>query len=282
MKISGRVIAKELYEELYSEVAVLAKKNIIPHLVIIKSVDIEAVNNYIGQKLKKGEKSGIKVTVIDISHDIFDVANVKNKISKLNADQSVHGIIFQKPSSPIIDDSFDQLIDPIKDVDGFRSDSRYFGPVYLGVRKVFETIYTDTKGDIIEYLKTLNIVIIGKGKTGGKPVINGLKKDGIVEENIHVIDSQTSEEITQLWIQNADVIISAVGKANPVPVSYLRSSSILIDIGIHFNEQNEIQSDFNKDEINDIVAYYTTSPGGIGALTVVYLLKNVVASASTQ
>ena len=283
MKISGRIIAKELYEELYSDVVALAKKNIIPHLVIIKSVDIEAVNNYIGQKIKKGEQSGVKVTVIDISHDTLDINKVKNQISKLNADPSIHGIIFQKPSAPIIDETFDELIDPIKDVDGFRSDSIHLGPVYLGVRKVLERIFV-SEGHIpvIGYLKTLDIVIIGKGKTGGKPVISGLKKDDCSDDHIHVIDSQTTEETKERWVKHADVIVSAVGKINPVPVSWLPSACILIDVGVHFNEQNEIQSDFNKDEINDKVAYYTSSPGGIGALTVVYLLKNVVDSALSQ
>ena len=281
MKISGRELGKEVYEGISKKLIILKEKKIIPKLVIVKSSNIAAVNNYVGQKMKKGEKIGVRVEVVELSdNDYKDEGLLRKKIKELNKLSENHGIIFQKPSNKYIDDKLEELIDINKDVDGFLERSFHKPPVYRGAMKVLEKIFNLTGEELISLLKTKKIVLIGKGKTGGQTIISGLKTEGFNREQLTIIDSKTSEVKKKEYLINADIIISAVGKLNPVDLNLFSKESILIDIGVHFDERNKIRGDFNEEDIQDRVGYYTTTPGGIGALTVAYLMDNVVNAAA--
>ena len=204
---------------------------------------------------------------------------IQKKIIGLNKSANIHGIIFQKPSNSQIDEAIEELIDTQKDVDGFLENSFHKPPVYRGVIKVLEKIFNLEGDEFIAYLKTKKVVLIGKGKTGGQTIISGLKTEGFNREQLTIIDSKTSEVKKKEYLMNADIIISAVGKLNPVDLNLFSKESILIDIGVHFDERNKIRGDFNEEDIQDKVAHYTTTPGGIGALTVAYLMDNVVNAA---
>jgi len=280
MKISGKELSHEIYEDILKKLALLKEKNIIPKLIIVKSSNIDAVNNYINQKIKKGEKIGIKVEVVELSSDDCKrKEEIKGRVVEMNTSSENHGIIFQKPSHKHIDEEMELLIDTDKDVDGFLVTSSHKPPVYRGAMKVLEKIYNRKEKKLIHFLKTKKIVLIGKGKTGGQTIISGLKKDGFDMNLLAIIDSKTSEAMKKKLVSEADIIISAVGKPNPVDFHLFPSRMILIDIGVHFDDQNKIKGDFNEEDIKDRVSYYTTTPGGIGAMTVSYLMDNVVNAA---
>jgi len=280
MKISGKELASEVYEDIHKKLRQLKRKGVIPKLLIVKSSNIDAVNNYIGQKIKKGEKIGIRVEVLTLSEvDCENVKRVKEKIIFMNNSSDIHGIIFQKPSHAQINEEMESLIDVRKDVDGFLQHSFHKPPVYRGVIKVLENIFGLKSKRLISLLEAKKIVLIGKGKTGGQTVISGLKMDGYNMDSLKIIDSKTSTDKKKEYIGQADIIISAVGKQNPVDFHLLRKEAILIDIGVHFDEQNKIKGDFNEEDIKERVSHYTTTPGGIGVFTVAYLMDNVANSA---
>ncbi|MDO8609742.1 MAG: bifunctional 5,10-methylenetetrahydrofolate dehydrogenase/5,10-methenyltetrahydrofolate cyclohydrolase [bacterium] len=277
MKISGTLLAKELFKEIQKKVEKLKKNEIVPRLIIVKSCDTEAVNKYVSSKIKKGKEMGIDVQIIEFSEQILsDRKQLVQSINRLNKSQNIHGIIFQKPGDDRIDESLEKYIAPIKDVDGFLSNTKHEPPTYRGVKLVFSQIYGKK---LFNELKKKQFVIIGKGKTGGKPIIDGLLKDKINTKNIKIIDSKTSISNKNNFIKNADIIISAVGMQNPVDVRLFSKEKILIDIGVHFDNNNKIMPDFDEKDIQERVGYYTTTPGGIGALTVAFLMDNVVNSA---
>lgn len=280
MKISGKELAREVYQDLQKKLLLLQQNSIVPKLIIIKSSNVDAVNNYIGQKIKKGKKVGVDVEVVEVNDtDCRNRNKVQKRISKLNKSADVHGIIFQKPSNPQIDKAMEKFVDTHKDVDGFLEHSFHKPPVYRGVIKVLESIFNVKGNTFIACLKTKKIILIGKGKTGGQTIISGLKADGFNMETLLIIDSKTSEDKKRGYLINADIIISAVGQLNPVDFNLFPKRSTLIDIGVHFDEHNKIKGDFNEEDIQDRVGYYTTTPGGIGALTVAYLMDNVVNAA---
>jgi len=280
MKISGKELALEVYEDIQKKIAILEGKKIIPKLIIVKSSNIDAVNNYIGQKVKKGEKIGIKVEVFELNgNDCIDKEQIKKEVIQMNKSSKNHGIIFQKPSHACINEEMESLISSNKDVDGFLDSSVHKPPVYRGVIKVLEKAF-DLKGKkLTTYLKTKKITLIGKGKTGGQTIISGLKKDGYNMDSLTIIDSKTPIDKKKEYISRADIVISAVGKQNPVDFQFFSKNIILIDIGVHFDEQNKIKGDFDEKDIKERVNYYTTTPGGIGAMTVAYLMDNVVNAA---
>lgn len=201
------------------------------------------------------------------------------RIVNINKSLVNHGVIFQKPSNIQIDEEMEKLIDVKKDVDGFLEKSSHKPPVYRGVIKVLEKIFSLKEKKFISYLKKKNIVLIGKGKTGGQTIISGLKKDGFDITLLKIIDSKTSEAKKNKYIKDADIIISAVGKQNPVDFHLFDKKAILIDIGVHFDENNRIMGDFSEEDIGNRVSFYTTTPGGIGAMTVANLMDNVVNAA---
>jgi methylenetetrahydrofolate dehydrogenase (NADP+)/methenyltetrahydrofolate cyclohydrolase len=279
MKMIGKELAKSVYGELQKKIALLGERDITPQLVIVKSMDIDAVNNYIHQKVKRGKKVGVTVEVLELrENDFANMDKVKETILTINKSPDIHGIIFQKPGNIKIDEAMDYCIDLSKDVDGFLHGSLHKPPVYRGVMKVLEAIFKKSGKELISILNQKNLVLVGKGKTGGGTIICGLKQDGFDMDKLKIIDSKSSAEERAEFLKSADIIISAVGRTNPVDFHLFRKTSILIDIGVHFDSENKIMGDFHEDDIKDKVEHYTTTPGGIGALTVAYLMDNTVNS----
>lgn len=280
MKISGKELANQVYEDIQKKLGVLKKNKIVPQLVIVKSNDSDAVNNYIGQKIKKGERIGIQVKVLKLQAcDCKKQSAIREKMVHINKSSKVHGIIFQKPSHREINETMEKLIDPHKDVDGFLEKSFHKPPVYRGAIRVLEHIFQMKDIKLVSFLRTKKIVLIGKGKTGGQTIISGLKQDGFPMKKLKIIDSKTTLKQKMNYLKNCDIIISAVGIVNPVDFYLFPKKVTLIDIGVHFDTNNKIRGDFNETDIKDRVSFYTTTPGGIGALTVAYLMDNVANSA---
>ncbi|MDO8639658.1 MAG: bifunctional 5,10-methylenetetrahydrofolate dehydrogenase/5,10-methenyltetrahydrofolate cyclohydrolase [bacterium] len=305
MKIDGREIAGEIFEKLKREVEELKKKNIIPHLAIILVGDDPASKAYVGQKELKATEIDAKATVINLKSEIQNSELIK-LIEKLNNDNSVHGIIIQRPLPPQIDSKdVDLATDIKKDIDAFREDAPFPMPIVCAVLKILEEIHK-TKSEIrnpksetnsnnqnsnrsvssfdirhsnfYSWLQSENIVVIGKGETGGKPIIETFKKMGI-EPN--VIDSKTKNP--QDIKKNADIIISAVGKLNVVKKEEIKKGVILLSIGLHKKKDGKLHGDYEEEEIKEIASFYTPTPGGIGPVNVACLLENLIrASAKTS
>jgi methylenetetrahydrofolate dehydrogenase (NADP+)/methenyltetrahydrofolate cyclohydrolase len=104
----------------------------------------------------------------------------------------------------------------------------------------------------------------------------------ISEKNLSVIHSQTSEEDKKLWLINADIIISCVGKRNLITPSMIKKGAILIAVGMNKDEQGIFHGDYNEDEIKDIASFYTPTPGGVGPVNVACLMQNLISAATLQ
>lgn len=274
MKLLGKQFLPQLNERIVNKVDTLKAKHITPVLCIVKSKNAEDVNTYVNQKVKRGAELGIEVRVIDYPQQVLDnPASLATEVKKMNDDPHVHGILFQKPSHPNVNDAIEQLINPEKDVDGFLPGSPHKPPVYRGVLQILEHIYQKDFPDVIP---SKTFVVIGKGKTGGGPVIEGLKKDGI--NTVHVIDSKSTPEEKAKHLKYASIVITAVGARNPVDPNLLPEQGILIDFGVHF-EAGKISPDFAETDIQERMQYYTTTPGGIGPMTPIFLMDNTVNAA---
>ncbi|MBI1863357.1 bifunctional 5,10-methylenetetrahydrofolate dehydrogenase/5,10-methenyltetrahydrofolate cyclohydrolase, partial [Candidatus Microgenomates bacterium] len=270
----GKQFLPLIGERIINKVDVLKAKHVVPVLCIVKSKNADDVNTYISQKVKRGAELGVQVRVVEFAQTVLDdPAALATEVKKMNADPHIHGIIFQKPSHPNVNDAIEYLVDPAKDVDGFLPASPHKPPVYRGVLQILEHIY---QKDFPEILPSKTFVVIGKGKTGGEPVIEGLKKDGI--STVHVIDSKTTPEEKAKCLKYASIVVSAVGMRNPVDPTLLPEQGILIDFGVHF-ENGKIRPDFAESDIQERLQYYTTTPGGIGPMTPLFLIDNTVDAA---
>ncbi len=274
MKIDGKQIAQEILDDLRKKVAKLNKNNIYPKLAIIMVADNPASLAYIRQKEIKAESIGIKTITYNLKPEIQSFELIK-LIEKLNNEKNIQGIIVQQPLPKHLNAKIiNQAINPQKDVDGFHPDSHFQMPIAMAVLKILEKVYLanpKTEYRFADWLKNNKIVVIGKGETGGKPIIKLFEK---MKVPVVVIDSKTKQP--EVLTKKADIVISAVGKANIVTPQMLKKGVILIGLGISREKNKKLIGDYSEIEIENIASFYTTTPGGIGPVNVAMLLQNLV------
>lgn len=268
MKIDGRALAQQLLNDLATHVSHVGVK---PTLAVIQVGNDEGSTAYINQKKKKGEEVGINVIHKHFPETISLNALI-TQISQMNGDPTITGIIIQRPLPPHISpNSLTSLVSPKKDVDGFRPDSSFSPPVALGVLYILKSIKLDVKD-----LKNKKIVILGRGETAGYPIAQSFAKLKIPFVVLHSQSTIEDPIKTLQTLQAADIIISCVGK-RVVKKEDLKPGVILVGVGISRGFKG-LQGDYDEDEIRDTARYYTPTPGGVGPLTVAFLMQNLVES----
>ena len=296
MRIDGKAIADSIFADLKSRVGDLETKNITPKLAVILVGEDPASEAYVMQKQLKADNINAEVEVLQYAVETT-TETLLDKIRLLNSDNTTHGIIVQRPLPPHIDpDVLEEIIMESKDVDGFKPGSPFYVPVVLAVLRLLNEIYVSLRenevseaissneiaasptasrnDDIITWLKTKKIVLIGKGSTAGKPLMDYFNEMGVP---FQVIDSKTEhpQEITK----QADIIISSVGKGSIITQENIKPGVSLIGIGIHRGEDNKLHGDYDEDQVKDIAGYYTPTPGGVGPINVAMLLDNLITAA---
>ncbi len=287
MRFNGTELAAKLYADLQKRVEQLKEKNVTPHLVVFLVGENPASVAYVTLKQKKGEEIGAKVTILRYETSVT-TEELAAKVTELNKDSTVHGILIQRPLPDQIDvDKLELLTNPEKDIDGFHPDSPYILPLPLAVGKILEEIYktkrdegevnTKTQGTFINWLQSKNIVVIGKGPTGGGPVLEYLISLKVIP---HIIDSKTIDP--DALKKAADIIISCVGRPNIIKPEQIKKGVILISVGIFRNEENKLSGDYTPADIEEIASYYTPTPGGVGPVNVAMLIENLLTAAEKQ
>lgn len=286
MIIDGRTIANHILNDLAARVHILQDTyDIQPHMAVIRVGDDPAITSYINQKDKMAREIGVTLSVYNFPDSVTQ-EQLKEAIDFLQnlstgKHGTVHGLILQLPVPPHID--YEKLIldiHPDKDVDGFRPNSSFVIPIAAAVFKLLEIPMiketVETGESFNEWLRSKKIVVMGKGKTGGQPVIDLLKERGA---NVRVIDSSTTHvaDITQ----EADIIITAVGKPEILTADMIKKDAILIGIGMSMDENNKFIGDYNEENIKDKASWYTPIPGGAGPVNVACLMENLVIATET-
>ncbi len=263
MKVSGKEVAEAILKKLEREIQ---DKNLHPSLAIILAGNDPSSSIYVNNKIKAANRVGIDAKLYEFS------SNQKEKclktLKKLDADPNVHGIIVQYPVySGWNFDEFEQAINLEKDVDGFLENSPFSGATALAVWEML-TAFSLLEGfkKTEEFLKNKKIVLIGKGKAAGGPILKLLTEKGF---KLDVVDKETKNP--KSIIKKGDVVISATGVKNIVNKSNLKKGVYVVGVG---------NGDINEEEVSKVARLYNPNIGGIGPLTIVSLLENVVRAAS--
>lgn len=275
MKINGQQIAQSILESLRKEVELLKSQGIIPHLAVILVGENQSSAIYVRQKELKAKLIGAKISVYRLKEDISQ-AEILSLINQLNADPNVHGIIIQRPLPPHIDDQvITYSTDANKDVDGFRHDSPFSPPVALAVHRILEEIRKKehSQEPFDAWIKNKKIVLIGKGQTAGRPMMNYFAK---LDIPFTVIDSKTKDK--ENILRNADILISAVGKRGVIRPEFIKKGAILIGVGMH-PEKGKMRADYEEKLIAEKASYFTPVPKGVGPVNVAMLLHNLIKAA---
>ena len=167
-----------------------------------------------------------------------------------------------------------------KDVDGFCESTPFDAPVALAVWRILKEVFKQIGDqDILleDWVKAKKVAIIGKGQTAGMPIITFFKKKGLP---LTIIDSKTDNKSE--IIQNADIIISAVGKDSVITKEMIKDDVILLGVGMHRGTDGKMQGDYEEGEISSKASFYTPVPGGVGPVNVAMLLSNLLKAAENN
>lgn len=272
--IDGKKISNEIKDELKVKVAELKTEGKEVTLAVIQVGNDPASSVYVGNKKKACDYVGIRSLAYELPEETTET-ELLELVKELNQREDVNGILVQLPLPKHIDeDLVIQTISPDKDVDGFHPQS--VGRLSIG-QKGFVSC---TPAGIIQLLKRSGIeiegkecVIIGRSNIVGKPMaLLLLRENGTVT----VCHSRTNnlKEVTK----RADILVVAIGKPLFVNKDYVKEGAVVIDVGIHRDENNKLCGDVDYHDVVDHVSAITPVPGGVGPMTIAMLMNNCVES----
>lgn len=286
--ISGRDIGNEIRAELEASVSALkADHGVTPGLCTILVGDDPASHMYVGMKNKAAGKLGIHSRQITLSVDTPE-DELLGLVEGLNADPEIHGILVQLPLPDHIDEAkVIEAIDPSKDVDGFHpisvgrlaTDSGdFFAPCTpAGVVELLMRSGHDPSGK--------HCVVVGRSNIVGKPMVSLLirKAEG-GNATVTVCHSRTPD--LGAVTRTAEILIVAIGRAEMITGDMVSPGTVVIDVGSHRIDDAESEKGYRLcgdvlfDEVKEVAAAISPSPGGVGPMTITMLLANTVKSAS--
>ena len=278
MIIDGKELARKTREKLKIECDNLKKEGILSKLAVIMVGDDKASQIYVKNKSKACQEIGIKFEEYFLGNDIKQEELIE-LIQKLNLDKSINGILLQSPIPKLLDinEAFRTIL-PEKDVDGFNpinvgklclNQETFVSCTPYGIMKMFEEYDIDLTGK--------NVTILGRSNIVGKPLIQCcLNKNATVT----VCHSKTKD--LKEHTKNADIVISAIGKAKFVTADMIKDGTVVIDVGINRNENGKIVGDVDFENVSSKASYITPVPGGVGPMTIAMLMNNVIKATKLQ
>lgn len=276
--IDGKKISTEIKDELKVTVEELKKQGVETCLAVIQVGDDPASSIYVRNKKRACAYVGIESLSYELPEETTEDQLVK-LVNELNENDNVHGILVQLPLPKHINaDTIIRTISPDKDVDGFHPES--VGRLCIGE----PGFVSCTPAGIIQLLKRSGIeiegkecVVVGRSNIVGKPMsILLLRENGTVT----ITHSRTKDlkEVTG----RADILVVAIGKPKFITADYVKEGAVVIDVGMHRNEENKLCGDVDFDDIKDKVSAITPVPGGVGPMTIAMLMYNCVEAAKGQ
>lgn len=267
--IDGKKISAQVKDECKERVA---KENMNVTLAVIQVGNDPASTVYVGNKKKACEYVGIHSLSYELSEETTE-EELLALVEKLNADDTVNGILVQLPlPSHINEDKVIQTISPKKDVDGFH-------PQSVGALSIGQPGFVScTPAGIIQLLKRSGVVIdgkecviVGRSNIVGKPMAMLMLRENAT---VTVCHSHTKDlkEVTK----RADILIVAIGKPKMITADYVKEGAVVIDVGIHRPEGGKLCGDVDFDSVEKTASAITPVPGGVGPMTIAMLMNNCV------
>ena len=265
--IDGKAIAARLRTELKEKIA---KLNTAPGLAVVIVGGDPASQIYVRNKIKACAELGIRSYSYELA-ETTSQSELEDLLDKLAKDKDVDGILLQLPLPKHLNaESASAHIPFEKDVDGFSAQNlglllqnkeEVAACTPLGVMKLLEAEGIDLTGK--------HTVILGRSETVGKPMAMLLLN---ANATVTVCHSKT-KNLKELCSQ-ADILISAVGKANFVTAEMVKDGAVVIDVGINRDENGKLCGDVDFEGVKDKTSYITPVPGGVGPMTITMLMYN--------
>ena len=275
--IDGKSIALAVRQGLEPRVEALKAKGVTPGLTVVVVGDDPASAIYVRNKERASQKLGMNGTVLRMPGETTQ-EELLTVVRKLNADDSIHGILVQLPLPKHIDEhAILREIDPDKDVDGFHAmnagrllngEKGFVACTPKGVMRLLETTGVDLNGK--------NAVVVGRSNIVGKPMALLLLQKNCT---VTIAHSRTRNlaEVTRA----ADILVVAVGRAGMITGDMIKPGAIVMDVGIN-RVDGKVVGDVDFESAKEVASYITPVPGGVGAMTIAMLMENAVEAAENH
>ncbi len=281
--IDGKTISSSLKEEITKEVIqIKTKYDVIPTLAVILVGCDPASEVYVSNKEKAAHLVGMNSILYKLASDISE-SDLLKKIEELNQDKDVHGVLVQLPLPKHIDSKkVLYAIDYKKDVDGFHV-------VNVGKLSVGDIEGKDAaiipctplgsihllKSSLGNNLKGLKALVIGSSNIVGRPLARLLMLEGCT---VTIANSSTIDLKAECLV--SDIILTATGVAGLIKGDMVKKGATIIDIGINRidlgNGKTKLVGDVDFENVKEVAGFITPVPGGVGPMTIAYLLKNTL------
>ena len=280
--LAAQPLVEQLKKNLRQRCDVLKSRGVVPSMSVVLVGNNPASLSYIRNKKRMCEEVGANFSLFQLPDSTTESAFFKH-LEQLNADPSVHGIIIQLPVSEHLKKlNLSDLVAPHKDIDGFHSQNTK--ALYMGTTNLNLLLPCTPKGivHLLHYYKVpisgKHAVVIGRSLIVGKPLTMLLSN-----LNATVTLAHSKSDDIQNFTRNADIVICAVGKAKFLNHKHFEASrkTTVIDVGMN-TVDGKLAGDVDFDEVKTIVEAISPAPGGVGPMTVVTLIENLITATENQ
>lgn len=272
--IDGKAIAEGVLNECKTQIEQLKTQGINPCLALIRVGEDPASGVYVNGKISDCKKVGMVSKLIHLPETVTQ-AELLAEIDKNNCDINVHGILVQLPISKGLDEkAVIDAISPQKDADGFHP----MNAGYLSQGNFEKAVVSCTPAGVLKMLQSTgenlsgkNAVVVGRSNIVGKPMALLL----IAQSCTVTICHSRTANLAQV-VNNADIVVAAVGKSEIIKGDWIKNGAIVIDVGMNRNNEGKLTGDVEFAKAKERAGYISPVPGGVGPMTRAMLLSNTV------
>lgn len=273
--IDGKAVSQKVKDEVRAEIE---RDKLSIGLAVVIVGNNQASRVYVNNKKKACEVCGIKSFEYALPEETTE-EELLELVDTLNEDKNINGILVQLPlPKQINEERIIERISPIKDVDAFHATN--VGKIMIGnyaflpctpagVMELIHSTGTEISGK--------ECVVIGRSNIVGKPMAMLL-----LHENATVTVCHSRTKDLAEVCRRADILVSAVGKADFVTADMVKEGAVVIDVGMNRNAENKLCGDVKFDEVEKKASYITPVPGGVGPMTIAMLMKNTLMAKRIQ
>lgn len=273
--IDGKAVSQKVKDEIRAEIE---RDGLSIGLAVVIVGNNQASRVYVNNKKKACEVCGIKSYEYALPEETTE-EQLLELVDTLNEDKNINGILVQLPlPKQINEEKIIERISPEKDVDAFHATN--VGKIMIGnyaflpctpagVMELIHSTGTEVSGK--------ECVVIGRSNIVGKPMAMLL-----LHENATVTICHSRTKDLAEVCRRADILVSAVGKADFVTADMVKDGAVVIDVGMNRNAEGKLCGDVKYDEVEPKASYITPVPGGVGPMTIAMLMKNTLMAKKLQ
>lgn len=273
--IDGKAVSLAVKERVRDEIK---EKNLKIGLAVVIVGNNQASRVYVNNKKKACEFCGITSYEYALPEETRE-EELLELVDTLNGDANINGILVQLPLPKQIDEKkIIEHISPNKDVDAFHAvnvgkimigDYAFLPCTPAGVMELIHSTGTEISGK--------ECVVIGRSNIVGKPMAMLL-----LHENATVTVCHSKTKNLPEVCRRADILVSAVGRANFVTSDMVKEGAVVIDVGMNRNEEGKLCGDVDFEKVKDKCSFITPVPGGVGPMTIAMLMENTLRAKKLQ